>query len=143
MCSVRGEAKHMSAACVIIPWYTALRASAACVISIVLCRCSFRCTYLYFLPEHSVSSAVSSAGRVGAMASPGTVSQGRPGTGSQGDLVSAGAKRALAMSKGKMRVPLEDLGPALFNRHGLPTCGRHCNELGKRIVEVEGVATFR
>ena len=46
---------------------------------------------------------------------------------SQGGLVSLGAKRVLALSKGRMRVPLEDLGPALFNRHGLPTCGRHCN----------------
>ena len=62
---------------------------------------------------------------------------------SQGGLVSAGAKRVLSLSKGRQRVPLEDLGPALFNRHGLPTCGRHCSELGKRIVEIEGFATFR
>ena len=62
---------------------------------------------------------------------------------SQGSLVTAGAKRVLSLSKGRMRVPLDDLGPALFNRHGLPTCGRHCHELGKRIVEVEGFATFR
>ena len=80
------------------------------------------------------------------MESPELVSAGGgegPGAVSQECLVSAGAKRVLALSKGRMRVPLEDLGPALFNRHGLPTCGRHCNELGKRIVEVEGFATFR
>ena len=62
---------------------------------------------------------------------------------SQEKLVSSAAAKVLALSKGRMRVPLEDLGPALFNRHGLPTCGRHCNELGKRIVEVEVFASFR
>ncbi len=42
-----------------------------------------------------------------------------------------------------MRVPLEDLGPALFNRHGAATCGKHCHELAKRILTMEGFATFR
>ena len=82
---------------------------------------------------------------MGAMAaeeSPPAASQGVRAS-SQGGLVTASAKRVLALSKGRMRVPLEDLGPALFNRQGLPTCGRHCNELGKRIVQVEGFATFR
>jgi len=60
-----------------------------------------------------------------------------------GELVTAQAKRILALSKGRVRVPLEDLGPALFNRQGLPTDGRHCHELGERIVRVEGFATFR
>ena len=71
---------------------------------------------------------------------PAAASQG-PGAAvaSQGGLVTAGAKRVLALSKGRMRVSLEDLGPALFNRQGMSTCGRHCNELGKRIVEVDGV----
>ena len=81
-------------------------------------------------------------GAMAAQESPAAASEG-PRAASQGGLVSAAAKRVLALSKGRMRVPLEDLGPALFNRQGLPTCGRHCNELGKRIVEVEGFATFR
>ena len=59
------------------------------------------------------------------------------------ELVMEGAKRALAMSKGITRVPLEDMGPALFNRLGTPTSGRHCMNLAKRIIEVEGFATLR
>ena len=81
-------------------------------------------------------------GAMDAQESPPAASQG-PRAASQGGLVTASAKRVLALSKGRMRVPLDDLGPALFNRQGLPTCGRHCNELGKRIVDVEGFATFR
>ena len=137
--------------------------------SSVLCIQSFRCTVQYSTVQYStvqystVSSVLCSVlvrtrpfqcgacaasrggGRVGAMAaeeSPSAASQSLRAA-SQGGLVSASAKRVLALSKGRMRVPLEDLGPALFNRQGLPTCGRHCNELGKRIVQVEGFATFR
>ena len=62
---------------------------------------------------------------------------------SQADLVTVRAKKILAMSKGRVRVPLEDLGPALFNRQGQATCGRHCHDLGERIVKVEGFATYR
>jgi len=40
-------------------------------------------------------------------------------------------------------VPLEDLGPALFNRQGAATCGQHCHDLGRRILTMEGFATFR
>ena len=43
----------------------------------------------------------------------------------------------------KMRVPLEDLGPALFNRNGESTSGQHCLQLAKRILTLEGFATFR
>ena len=57
--------------------------------------------------------------------------------------VTVQAKRVLALSKGRVRVPLEDLGPALFNRQGQPTCGRHCWRLAERVVKVEGFATFR
>ena len=59
------------------------------------------------------------------------------------EVVSQGAKRALAMSKGVTRIPLEDLGPAVFNRKGNPTSGRHCVNLSKRILRVEGFSTFR
>ena len=49
----------------------------------------------------------------------------------------------LKMSKGVVRVPLQDLGPALFNRLGEDTSGQHCLTLGKRILTLEGFATFR
>ena len=52
-------------------------------------------------------------------------------------------QRALATSEGRMRVQLERLGPAVFNRQGNPTCGKHCQTLMKRILEEEGFATFR
>ena len=51
--------------------------------------------------------------------------------------------QVLKLSKGIVRVPLEDLGPALFNRQGAATCGQHCQNLGKRILTLEGFATFR
>ena len=49
----------------------------------------------------------------------------------------------LKMSKGIVRVPLQDLGPALFNRNGEDTSAQHCLKLGKRILTLEGFATFR
>ena len=52
-------------------------------------------------------------------------------------------RRALARSKGIVRVPLEEMGPALFNRQGAPTSGRHCLNLAKRILTIEGFATYR
>ena len=61
----------------------------------------------------------------------------------KGTLVTTQAKRVLALSKGRVRVPLDDLGPALFNRQGLATCGKHCHDLAARIIKVEGFATFR
>ena len=57
-------------------------------------------------------------------------------------------RRALSYSKGLSRVPLEELGPALFNRlapgatEGAPTSGRHCMNLIKRILTIEGFATY-
>ena len=70
-----------------------------------------------------------------------------PGQASSQDLllpqVTLQGKRALARSKGIFRVPLEDLGPALFNRDGAPTSGRHCMNLAKRILKVEGFAQYR
>ena len=57
--------------------------------------------------------------------------------------VTSQAKRALQRSKGIVRVSLDDLGPALFNRCGNPTSGRHCLNLARRILQVEGFATFR
>ena len=59
------------------------------------------------------------------------------------EVVSQGAQRALSMSKGVTRIPLEDLGPAVFNRKGNPTSGRHCVNLSERILRVEGFGTFR
>ena len=59
------------------------------------------------------------------------------------EVVSQGAQHALSMSKGVARIPLEDLGPAVFNRKGNPTSGRHCVNLSERMLRVEGFATFR
>ena len=58
-------------------------------------------------------------------------------------LVNEAARAMLQHSKGVTRVPLEDLGPALFNRQGAATCGQHCHDLGTRILTMEGFATFR
>jgi hypothetical protein len=58
-------------------------------------------------------------------------------------LVTEAARAILKFSKGITRVPLEDLGPALFNRQGAATCGQHCHVLGSRILTMEGFATFR
>ena len=62
---------------------------------------------------------------------------------SQGHLVNDSATFVLKFSKGVMRVPLEHLGPALFNRRGAATCGQHCLKLAERILNMEGFATFR
>ena len=62
---------------------------------------------------------------------------------SQGHLVNDSAMNVLKFSKGVMRVPLEDLGPALFNRRGAATCGQHILKLAERILNLEGFATFR
>ena len=58
-------------------------------------------------------------------------------------LVNEDAMNVLKMSKGVVRVPLQDLGPALFNRDGEDTSGQHCLKLGRRILTLEGFATFR
>ena len=58
-------------------------------------------------------------------------------------MVNEEATNVLKMSKGVVRVPLEDLGPALFNRNGESTSGQHCLQLAKRILTLEGFATFR
>ena len=57
--------------------------------------------------------------------------------------VTMGGKLVLGMSKGRMRVHLDQLGPALFNRGGDQTCGRHCTTLGHRVLIVEKFATYR
>ena len=49
----------------------------------------------------------------------------------------------LKMSKGIARVAPDELGPALFNRNGEATSGAHCLKLAKRILTLEGFATFR
>ena len=49
----------------------------------------------------------------------------------------------LKLSNGVVRVPLEQLGPALFNRNGEATSGTHCLKLAKRILTMEGFARFR
>ena len=53
------------------------------------------------------------------------------------------AQKALATSKGRMRIPIQKLGPAVFNRQGSPTSGKHCIALAHRILREEGFATFR
>ena len=62
---------------------------------------------------------------------------------SQDTLTNDDAGEVLRWSKGIVRVPLEDLGPSLFNRHGANTCGKHCHEMAARILTLEGFATFR
>ena len=81
------------------------------------------------------SAAASSQGCPFAAAS----NQGRPSAA----LVNDDAMGALRMSKGVVRVPLEDMGLALFNRNGEATSGAHCLKLAKRILTLEGFATFR
>ena len=49
----------------------------------------------------------------------------------------------LKLSNGVVRVPLEQLGPALFNRSGEATSGTHCLKLAKRILTMKGFARFR
>jgi len=66
-----------------------------------------------------------------------------PISGPRAHLVNDMAMMALKHSKGIVRVPLEDLGPALFNRQGQATCGKHCQKLAERILSVEGFYTFR
>ena len=73
-------------------------------------------------------------------------SQGSPPASSQGSpsvLVNEDAMCVLKMSKGIVRVALDELGPALFNRNGEATSGAHCLKLAKRILTLEGFATFR
>ena len=53
------------------------------------------------------------------------------------------AKKLLSYRKGRERIPLHSLGPALFNRQGAMTSGRHCHDLGKRILFKEAFAEFR
>ena len=53
------------------------------------------------------------------------------------------AQQALRTSRGRQRVPLESLGPAVFNRQGTVTDSRHCLALMDRILKDEAFATFR
>ena len=62
---------------------------------------------------------------------------------SQDTLTNDGAREVLKWSKGIVRVPIEDLGPALFNRNGANTISKHCHDIGTRILTLEGFATFR
>ena len=53
------------------------------------------------------------------------------------------AQKLLKHSKGRMRIRLEDCGPATFNRFGQPLSGRHqCSNM-TRILQKEGFATYR
>jgi len=67
----------------------------------------------------------------------------KPAAASQAPQIIAQGKRVLALSRGRTRVPLDQLGPALFNRHGAATSGRHCHDLGTAIVKEQGFATYR
>ena len=101
------------------------------------------------LGEGSAAAGQGSAPQVGGSAASGQgsapPSRGSlaSGQGSASDLVNEDAMCVLKMSKGVFRVPLEELGPALFNRHGEATSGAHCHKLAKRILTLEGFATFR
>ena len=85
-------------------------------------------------PSSPVAGNGDAAGKDDASAAAATAS-------SQGSLVNEEAMGVLKMSKGVVRVPLQDLGPALFNRLGEATSGQHCLKLGKRILTLEGFAT--
>eukprot|EP00969_Alexandrium_andersonii_P344231 15215534-Alexandrium_andersonii.AAC.1 len=39
------------------------------------------------------------------------------------------ARKVLRLSAGRRRIPLEELAPAKFNRHGTALSGRHIQEL--------------
>ena len=49
----------------------------------------------------------------------------------------------LRLSKGRRKVPLEDLAPSPMNRFGAALSGKHVLSLGERILRVEGFATYR
>ena len=53
------------------------------------------------------------------------------------------AQHLFKHSKGRMRIPLEDCGPATFNRFGQPLSGRHACLNMTRICKNEGFATYR
>ena len=58
-------------------------------------------------------------------------------------LVCSRAAAVLRLSKGRRRVPVENLGPALFNRFATPLSGKHILSLAHRILKVESFATYR
>ena len=54
------------------------------------------------------------------------------------------AQKVLRLSKGRVRVPLEDLGPSTWNRFSEQSLsGKHMMQLGERIFDTEGFATYR
>ena len=54
------------------------------------------------------------------------------------------AQKVLGLSKGKVRVPLDELGPSTWNRFSKQSLnGKHMMQLGERILRVEGFATYR
>eukprot|EP00969_Alexandrium_andersonii_P207710 9175911-Alexandrium_andersonii.AAC.1 len=53
------------------------------------------------------------------------------------ELICHQADEVLRLSRGKRRVPLENLGPSPFNRHGEPLSGRHIWSLAERILRRE------
>ena len=54
------------------------------------------------------------------------------------------AQKVLRLSRGRMRVPLDELGPSTWNRFSKQSLnGKHMMQLGERILRVEGFATYR
>ena len=53
------------------------------------------------------------------------------------------ARSVLKLSKGRRKVPLEDLAPSPMNRFGAALSGKQVLSLGQRILRVEGFATYR
>ena len=53
------------------------------------------------------------------------------------------AERVLRLSKGRRRVPVESLGPALWNRNGEPLSGKHVLSLAHQILRRDGFASYR
>eukprot|EP00969_Alexandrium_andersonii_P041996 1842739-Alexandrium_andersonii.AAC.1 len=45
------------------------------------------------------------------------------------------ARKVLRLGTGCRRIPLEDLAPAAFNRHGAALSGKHVLALGERILK--------
>ena len=66
-------------------------------------------------------------------------SETKPSTG----LVCVDAQAVLRLTTGRRRVPLEELGPAPFNRFAQALSGRHVLGLAESILKKWGFATYK
>ena len=79
-------------------------------------------------------SAKALAGSAGSSVAP------TPGS---GGMVCQEAQAVLRLTTGKRRVPIESLGPALFNRFAQPLSGKHVLALAQKILKTWGFATYK